>query len=231
MKPKVTKKAMPITKVCPDCAKQMPTACKSCSSCNYMFRRDVSMPSPPAEHLSLLNAQLQGREQLINEFCQFVSAFQTKLQLWEMQLRDANYMHFPTLMEYKPDSPNTLRMRDLLTRLFRRTHKGKHSATRKGQQGFNMSDIRSCSARELHRILKGRGVAERAANIVLDFCKPASTPHRSQVKPVADIITCQLDLLLAYAIITGRMSSSAFSNHSRVVASNSASPRTRPGSW
>ncbi|KAK2186972.1 hypothetical protein NP493_183g03034 [Ridgeia piscesae] len=38
---------MPITKVCPDCAKQMPTACKSCSSCNYTFRRDVSLPSPP----------------------------------------------------------------------------------------------------------------------------------------------------------------------------------------
>ena len=34
-----------------------------------------------------------------------------------------------------------------------------------------MSDIRSCSARELHRILTGRGVAEQAANIVLGkFC-------------------------------------------------------------
>ncbi|KAI0222826.1 hypothetical protein LSAT2_025919 [Lamellibrachia satsuma] len=51
------------------------------------------------EHLTLLNTQLQGREQLINGLFRFVSAFETKLRLWETQLRDANYEHFPTLME------------------------------------------------------------------------------------------------------------------------------------
>ena len=59
------------------------------------------------ENLNLPNVQLQGREQPINDIFQFVSAFETKLRLWETQLRDANYVHFMTLVEYKPDSPKT----------------------------------------------------------------------------------------------------------------------------
>ena len=38
------------------------------------------------DHLNLLNVQLQGREQLINELFQFVSGLEKKLQLWETQL-------------------------------------------------------------------------------------------------------------------------------------------------
>ncbi|KAI0238315.1 General transcription factor II-I repeat domain-containing protein 2A, partial [Lamellibrachia satsuma] len=61
--------------------------------CDFAFLIDVTA------HLNQLNVQLQGREHLINELFQFVSVFEMKLRLWETQLRNANYVHFPTLME------------------------------------------------------------------------------------------------------------------------------------
>ena len=69
--------------------------------CDFAFLVDVTA------HLNQLNVQLQGREHLINELFQFVSAFEMKWRLWETQLRNANYVHFPTLMENKPASPDT----------------------------------------------------------------------------------------------------------------------------
>ncbi|KAI0226871.1 Neuroendocrine convertase 1 [Lamellibrachia satsuma] len=48
-----------------------------------------------------------GRERLINDLFQFFFAFEMKLRLWETQLRNANYVHFSTLMEYEPASPDT----------------------------------------------------------------------------------------------------------------------------
>ena len=51
------------------------------------------------EHLTLLNAQLQGREQLINELFQFVPLLD--------KVAIANYLHFPTLMENKLANPDT----------------------------------------------------------------------------------------------------------------------------
>ena len=70
--------------------------------CDFAFLVDVTA------HLNQLNVQLQGREHLINdELFQFVSAFEMKLRLWETQLRNANYVHFPTLTENEPASPDT----------------------------------------------------------------------------------------------------------------------------
>ena len=56
---------------------------------------------------TMKSVQLLGREHLINELVQFVPAFDMKLRLWETQLRNANYVHFPTLMENEPASPYT----------------------------------------------------------------------------------------------------------------------------
>ena len=56
---------------------------------------------------AMKSVQLQGREHRIKELFQFVSAFEMKLRLWETQLRNANYVHFPTLVENEPASPDT----------------------------------------------------------------------------------------------------------------------------
>ncbi|XP_063989608.1 general transcription factor II-I repeat domain-containing protein 2-like [Diachasmimorpha longicaudata] len=53
-------------------------------------------------HLNELNTRLQGKDQLINDMYDLISAFQMKLELWEQQLRTKNFTHFPTLSE-QPD--------------------------------------------------------------------------------------------------------------------------------
>ena len=69
----------------------------------------ATLPSLSTSRLNQLNVQLQGREHLINELFQFVSVFEMKLRLWETQLRNANYVHFPTLMENEPASSTVRR--------------------------------------------------------------------------------------------------------------------------
>ena len=68
---------------------------------------DVRFCMSSLHHGAPQSAELQGREQLINELFQFVSAFETKLPLCETQLRNANYVYFPTLIENKLASPDT----------------------------------------------------------------------------------------------------------------------------
>ena len=70
-------------------------------SCDFSFLLDMT------GYLNQLNVQLQGREHLINELFQFISAFELKLRLWESQLMNGNYVHFPILMENVPTSSDT----------------------------------------------------------------------------------------------------------------------------
>lgn len=53
-------------------------------------------------HLNHLNLQLQGKNQLIHDMWRHITAFETKLRLWECQLENSNYSHFPKLAEIKP---------------------------------------------------------------------------------------------------------------------------------
>ena len=55
-------------------------------------------------HLDNLNLQLQEKLRLIHEMWSYVRAFETTLQLCEIQLRNANYPLFATLQENKPMS-------------------------------------------------------------------------------------------------------------------------------
>lgn len=48
-------------------------------------------------HLNHLNIQLQGKDQLVNTMFDLVSAFQMKLGLWEQQMKNKKFSHFPTL--------------------------------------------------------------------------------------------------------------------------------------
>ena len=59
--------------------------------CRFGFLTDTS------SHLNELNLKLQGRDVLITNMEAHVRAFETKLILWEKQLRKGDYVHFPHL--------------------------------------------------------------------------------------------------------------------------------------
>lgn len=59
--------------------------------CDFAFLVDIT------SHLNDLNTCLQGKDQLINNLYDLISAFQMKLGLWEEQLRTKNFTHFLTL--------------------------------------------------------------------------------------------------------------------------------------
>ena len=53
-------------------------------------------------HMNKLNLQLQGKEQFINRMYDYITAFVNKLRLWETQLINSNFAHFPNLGLCKP---------------------------------------------------------------------------------------------------------------------------------
>jgi hypothetical protein len=61
--------------------------------CDFGFRFDV------VGHLNELDCHLQGKDQLIHTLHSSIKVFQTKLILWECQLKANNYSHIPTLAE------------------------------------------------------------------------------------------------------------------------------------
>ena len=61
--------------------------------CRLGFLTDIS------SHLNELNLKLQGRDVLITNMEAHVRAFETKLILWEKQLRKGDYVHFPHIVQ------------------------------------------------------------------------------------------------------------------------------------
>ena len=53
-------------------------------------------------HMNALNTRMQGKDQLINKLFEQVCAFEVKLSLWEEQLQQCDYAHFPMLAERQP---------------------------------------------------------------------------------------------------------------------------------
>ena len=53
-------------------------------------------------HMNKLNLQLLGKEQLINRMYDYITVFVNKLRLWETQLINSNFAHFPNLSLCKP---------------------------------------------------------------------------------------------------------------------------------
>ena len=53
-------------------------------------------------HLNMLNSKIQGMNQFINVLYEHIYAFEVKLQLWELQLKESNCIHFPTLRSHQP---------------------------------------------------------------------------------------------------------------------------------
>lgn len=64
--------------------------------CDSAFTVDVT------KHLSELNLQLQGPNQLVSALVSDVKSFEAKSKLWQMQLVKSDGLHFPTLQEQKP---------------------------------------------------------------------------------------------------------------------------------
>lgn len=56
------------------------------------------------EHLNDLNLRLQGKNQLINNMFQTITAFERKLKLWHCQIKLNDLTHFSTLAAHKPVS-------------------------------------------------------------------------------------------------------------------------------
>ena len=63
--------------------------------CDLAFMVDIS------KHFSKLNIKLHGPNQLLNSMFAKVKSFETKLQLWKVQLQNNNTTHFPFLQEQK----------------------------------------------------------------------------------------------------------------------------------
>ena len=53
-------------------------------------------------HMNALNTKLQSKDQLTHKLFEHVCAFEVKLRLWERQLQQFNYAHFPMLAEIQP---------------------------------------------------------------------------------------------------------------------------------
>ena len=59
--------------------------------------RDLAFLVDLTMHFNDLNTKLQGQGQFVHHLYSHVKTFQSKLQLWEKQLRNDNTFHFPTL--------------------------------------------------------------------------------------------------------------------------------------
>ena len=66
--------------------------------CNLAFMVDIS------KHFSELNIKLQGSNQLLNSMFAKVKSFETKLQLWKIQLQNNDTTNFLSLQEQKPST-------------------------------------------------------------------------------------------------------------------------------
>ena len=62
---------------------------------------DLAFLADITSHLNELNSRLQRKGQLINCMFDHVKAFQVKLSLWENQINNKNFTHFPILLNCK----------------------------------------------------------------------------------------------------------------------------------
>ena len=67
---------------------------------NEDWVRDLAFLVDLTSYLNELNLKLQGRDQLVHDLYKHIKVFQTKLQLWERQLKNGNVFHFPTLAQH-----------------------------------------------------------------------------------------------------------------------------------
>lgn len=67
---------------------------------------DLAFLTDFTSHMNKLNLQLQGKGQFINQIYDYITAFVNKLRLWETQLINSNFAHFPNFGLCKPANPD-----------------------------------------------------------------------------------------------------------------------------
>ena len=72
--------------------------------------------------LNLLNVKLQVRGQLITSMFDHVRGFETKLLLWERQVRSGNYYHFPCCKSIKDTNANAVMNDELYATKIKQLH-------------------------------------------------------------------------------------------------------------
>ncbi|CAI6357589.1 unnamed protein product [Macrosiphum euphorbiae] len=55
-------------------------------------------------YLNVLNTELQGQKKLICDLISSVSAFRRKLEIFEDDIKNQDFIHFPTILKYKKTS-------------------------------------------------------------------------------------------------------------------------------
>ena len=55
-------------------------------------------------YLNVLNTELQGQKKLICDLISSVSALRQKLEIFEEDIKNQDFIHFPTILEYKKTS-------------------------------------------------------------------------------------------------------------------------------
>ena len=64
---------------------------------NPEWIQDIAFLVDVTTHLNEQNSRLQEKEQLIHSMLDHVNAFVAKFALWETQMKNQNFIHFPTL--------------------------------------------------------------------------------------------------------------------------------------
>ena len=67
---------------------------------------DLAFLADFTSHMNKLNSQLQGKGQFINQMYDHITAFVNKLCLWQNQLINSNFAHFPNFGLCEPSNPD-----------------------------------------------------------------------------------------------------------------------------
>uniref|UniRef100_A0A0E9XBG8 HAT C-terminal dimerisation domain-containing protein n=1 Tax=Anguilla anguilla TaxID=7936 RepID=A0A0E9XBG8_ANGAN len=68
--------------------------------------QDLAFMVDITQHLNTLNTTLQGRNRVVTQYYDSISAFKMKLSLWETQLSNGDTAHFSCLTAVRPEAPD-----------------------------------------------------------------------------------------------------------------------------